>query len=80
MFCPKTLDASCRLPSKTPVAVRREIPLCGWAAGTWSLNPYKIDRRTFKEILNDLLNLSHESIGALQLAVVSGQAETETNG
>ena len=44
------------------------------------MNAYKIDRRTFKEILNDLLNLSHESIGALQLAVVSGQAETETNG
>lgn len=39
-----------------------------------------IDRRTFKEILDDLLNLSHESIGVLRLAVVSGQAGTETNG
>jgi hypothetical protein len=44
------------------------------------LNAYKIDRRTFKEILNDLLNLSPESIGVLQLAVVSGQAETEAKG
>jgi hypothetical protein len=63
-----------------PVAVRRVIPLCGWAPGTWSLNACNIDRRTSKEILDDLLNLSHESIGVLQLAVVSSQAETETNG
>jgi hypothetical protein len=39
-----------------------------------------IDRRIFKEIRDDLLNLSHASVEVLQLAVVCCQAEIETNG
>jgi hypothetical protein len=37
----------------------------------------RIDRRVFKEIRKYLLNLSHESIGVLQLAVVWCQPEME---
>jgi len=38
---------------------------------------YRIDRRVFKEIRKYLLNLSHESIGVLQLAVVWCQPDME---
>ena len=47
---------------------------------TWFLKACAIDRRIFKEIRDDLLNLSHASVEVLQLAVVCCQAEIETNG
>jgi hypothetical protein len=46
----------------------------------WSLKACTVDTRTFKEIREYLLNLSHESIEVLQGAVVYCQAEIETNG
>jgi hypothetical protein len=73
--CPKALDGwllhtavktSCGQPSWDPTSPIR------------SLKAGAADRKTFKEIHGDLLNLSHESIEVLQLAAVDCRTETET--